>query len=65
MVLIESGSRSQNSTSSRATTPEAGPVFVPPRRPSAFARRLMEEAIESDDAPTAYDELWVTGQPSA
>lgn len=65
MVLIETGSHSQPSNSSRATKPQAGPVFVPPRRPSAFARRMMEEAVGHDDAATAYDELWVTGQPSA
>ncbi|MDA8017012.1 MAG: hypothetical protein MPN21_06135 [Thermoanaerobaculia bacterium] len=64
MVLIQAGTHSHTNTIDRPTTPEAGPVFVPPRRPSAFARSLLEETAETDDAVTAYDELWFAGRPT-
>lgn len=68
MVLIQAGSRSHSSRDA-SSSPEAGPVFVPPRRPSAFALRMMEDAAptetaDGDDAVTAYDELWFAGRPT-
>jgi len=67
MVMIQAGSHSVSQSSQTASPPEAGPVFVPSRRPSAFARRLLEESTgnaAADDAVTAYDELWFAGRPT-
>ena len=64
MVMIQAGSSSQSSSSSRGPKPQAGPVFVPSRRPSAFARQLIDESGEMDDSVTAYDELWFAGRPT-
>lgn len=64
MVMIQAGSHAHSATSDMDSKPQAGPVFVPSRRPSAFARQLMEQTVETDDAVTAYDELWFTGRPT-
>jgi hypothetical protein len=67
MVMIQAGSPAVSQSSQTASPPEAGPVFVPPRRPSAFARRLLQESTaegHADDAVTAYDELWFAGRPT-
>ena len=42
---------------------EGGPVFLPRRRPSAFAQELL--ARDAAERVTAYDELWFAGRPTA
>ncbi len=39
---------------------EGGPIFLPRRRPSAFAEKLLAEV----DRVTAYDDLWFAGRPT-
>ncbi len=41
---------------------EGGPVFLPRRKPSAFARQLL--ARDAAERVTAYDELWFAGRPT-
>lgn len=64
MVMIQTGSRKQSASTDVQDSHQAGPVFVPPRRPSAFARQLIQESAGTGDAVTAYDELWFAGRPT-
>ena len=41
-----------------------GPVFVPPRKSSPFARTLLARSAEGQSV-TTYDELWYLGRPRA
>ncbi|MEM1176788.1 MAG: hypothetical protein AAGM22_00460 [Acidobacteriota bacterium] len=43
-----------------AASRTGGPVFVPRRKPSAFAESLLAEL--RDDV-TPYDDLWFAGRP--
>ena len=40
-----------------------GPVFLPPRKPSAIGKRLLAHAIQPEPA-TPYDDLWLVGRPT-
>lgn len=46
-----------------AATRQGGPVFLPPRRPSAFATSLLADDPLAAGRVTAYDEIWYTGRP--
>ena len=41
-----------------------GPVFIPRRRPSALAEKLLSQPWE-DERLTAYDAQWFLGRPGA
>jgi len=67
------GRNGRNGHNHRKSGFEGGPVFLPPRPPSPFAKALLAKSVEDSDAfsprsplgdgVTPYDELWYPGRP--
>ena len=57
------GNRQARRGTRRRNLGEGGPVFLPRRKPSAFAEQLL--ASGAAERVTAYDELWFAGRPIA